>query len=225
MTNKILIIEDEVELAEIIGDYLIAEGYDVELIHTGTDAVRKVRDNPPDLMLLDIMLPGVDGIEICRSIREFSTLPIIMMTAKADEVDRLVGLEIGADDYVCKPVLPREIVARVNALIRRLNWLNKNQNSDFGLELDDSQKLAKWNGNIIELTPVEFRMLQLLNKRARIYSRSELMGVIYEDGRYVNDRTIDSHIKNLRRKLVEVTSIDKPIRSVYGVGYKLELTD
>jgi len=223
--NKILIVEDEVELAEIIGDYLIAEEYEVELIHTGLGVVEQVRRDPPDLILLDIMLPVADGLDICRQVRKFSNLPIIMMTAKVDEIDRLLGLDIGADDYICKPVRPKEVVARVRAVLRRTNWtLNPPQDTD-RLQLDESQRLAQWDGQALELTPVEFRLLNLLVKGARVYTRSVLMSVIYEDGRYVDDRTIDSHIKNLRRKLVAVSKIKNPIRSVYGLGYKIELDD
>jgi len=223
--SRILIIEDQIDLAEIISDYLSAEGYQPELNHTGIGIIEHLRANPPDLVLLDVMLPQANGVDICRKIREFSTLPIIMMTAKIDEVDRLLGLNIGADDYICKPVAPKEVVARVKALLRRVSWVMDKPGKARDLHLDEAQHIAEWRGVTLELTPVEFKLLSLLAKRSRVYSRSDLLDVIYDDGRSVNDRTIDSHIKNLRHKLVAVTDIKNPIRSVYGVGYKLELSD
>ena len=221
--GKILIVEDEVELSEIFRDYLIAEGFDVALMHSGVDVVTTIRKSPPDLALLDLMLPGVDGLTICKEVREFSDLPIIMITAKVDEVDRLLGLNIGADDYICKPAKPREIVARVKAVLRRTKP-DLDRAGISQLRLDHAQYLARWEDNEIELTRVEFRLLSLLAENSgRACSRSQIMERIYDDDRHVSDRSIDSHVTNLRRKLSEASQITNPIRSVYGVGYKLEI--
>lgn len=220
---KILIVEDEIELAEIIGDFLKADNFEVDYSHTGEGIIDQIKQSPPDLVLLDIMLPNADGMDVCRQLREFSEIPIIMVTAKVDEIDRLLGLNIGADDYICKPVLPKEVVARVRAVLRRSGLTSQQKIEETKLMLDQSQYLAQWNGVPLHLTPVEFRLLEKLSKNNRVYARSELMNVIYEDGRYVYDRTIDSHVKNLRKKLSLVTHIKNPIRSVYGVGYRLDI--
>jgi len=223
--KKILIVEDHVELAEIIGEYLTAQGYKVQLIHDGGLVMEQVRVNSPDMILLDIMLPNVDGIEICRRVRQFSSIPIIMMTAKVDEIDRILGLDIGADDYICKPVRPKEVVARVNAVFRRTNWGDSLTTTNQGLHIDESQYSVSWNDKTLKLTPVEFRLLDFMFKEKRIHSRAALMNVIYEDDRYVYDRTVDSHIKNLRKKLATIAELENSIRSVYGVGYIFEFKD
>jgi two-component system response regulator BaeR len=171
------------------------------------------------------MLPGTDGLTICREVRRTSTLPIIMVTARVEEIDRLLGLEIGADDYICKPFSPREVVARVRALLRRAqSW----QNAAVGgpgaeLELDDERFEARWRSRKLELTPVEFRLLKALAQRpGRVLSRAQLLEQLYMDHRVVSDRTVDSHIKNLRRKFEEIAAGSDPVRSIYGVGYKFE---
>jgi two-component system response regulator BaeR len=225
LSENILIVEDEVELSEIFRDYLIAEEFEVTLLHSGAGVVEKIRATPPDLVLLDIMLPDTDGITICRDVRKFSNVPIIMVTAKVDEIDRLLGLDIGADDYICKPAKPKEVVARVKAVLRRTR-LTPNTACNKRLQLDQYQYLAHWEGEALKLTRVEFRLLNLLAKDpGHIYSRIRMMNVIYDDGRYVSDRSIDSHIKNLRHKLALVSKIKNPIKSVYGVGYKLEIDE
>lgn len=222
---KILIVEDEVELAEIFRDYLYAGEYDVSMIHTGEGVVELVKSSPPDLILLDLMLPEVDGLTICKQVREFSNVPIIMITAKVDEIDRLLGLDIGADDYICKPAKPREVVARIRAVLRRtLQPTATTEVSQSPLEIDLNAFKATYDGVEIDLTRVEFRLLDLLNSNpGTIFSRNQIMKEIYNDGRVVNDRSIDSHIKNLRQKLSVISKLENPIRSVYGVGYKLEL--
>lgn len=221
--GNILIIEDEIELAKIFRDYLIADDFEVSLMHTGEGAVEKINEILPDLVLLDLTLPVKDGLAICKELREFSNIPIIMVTAKVGEIDRLLGLDIGADDYICKPAKPREVVARVKTVLRRVrNTQGLKTSSRF--KLDSSRQLGCWDNNTFELTPVEFRLLKLLNKNpGHIYSRDQLMGIIYEDGRYVSQRTIDTHVKNARQKLASISKIKNPIRSVYGMGYKLEI--
>ncbi|WP_369991393.1 response regulator [Pseudomonas xanthosomatis] len=218
--SRILLVEDEPKLAALVGDYLRAGGHDVEHLADGLAVLPAVRQGQYDLMLLDLMLPGRDGLDICRELRGFSQMPLIMMTARVDEIDRLLGLELGADDYICKPFSPRELVARVKALLRRSGA----QAPALGLELDARAFQARYKGVLLDLTPVEFRMLAALAARpGQVLSRDQLMNHIYQDHRVVADRTVDSHVKNLRRKLVAVTPGQDPVRSVYGVGYSLEL--
>lgn len=223
-SRHILIVEDEHGLADVMADYLQAQGYTVTQMHEGTRVVAHVRESSPDLILLDLMLPGKDGISICRELRQFSAVPIIMVTARVEEVDRLLGLELGADDYICKPFSPREVVARVRAVLRRVDQVVTPEQGNSPLCLDETRFEARLYDNLLDLTPVEFRLLQTLaGQPGRIYSRDQLMTHVYNDHRVVTNRTVDSHIKNLRRKLEAVRSDCKDmIRSVYSVGYKFE---
>jgi len=222
MTQQVLIVEDEVKLAQILSEYLIQSGFTSHTIANGLDVVTWVKQHEPDLILLDIMLPGVDGIEICKQLRAFSNVPIIMVTARVEEVDRLLGLELGCDDYICKPFSPREVVARVKAVLRRLQPDHSDSNQ-FGLVLDEERFKASINGQELVLTAVEFQLLTILYQgQGRIYSRDQLMDHIYRDHRVVSDRTIDSHIKKLRKRIAQVLPNEEIIHSVYGVGYKLE---
>jgi two-component system response regulator BaeR len=215
----ILVVEDEVELAALLGDYLRRSAMRVHLAHSGDGVVDWVRQNDPQLVLLDIQLPGTDGISICRELRSFSHVPIIMVTALVDEVDRLLGLELGADDYVCKPFSPREVVARVKAVLRRSTTTRRAIGDE--LSVDAGTYRAWFGGHFAELTPVELHLLQcLLAQPERVFSRTELMDRAYTDNRVVSDRTIDSHVKKLRRKLATLTDKGEFIHSVYGAGYK-----
>jgi len=224
MTARILVVEDEPRLAELLRDYLKAAGYDADLLLEGSGAVSWIRDNAPALLLLDLMLPGKDGLSICREVRAFSDVPIIMTTARVEEIDRLIGLELGADDYVCKPYSPREVVARVKAVLRRGEQRAAPESSSPGpLRLDQDSLRVHAEGREIELTAVEFALLQALYRSpGRILSRNQLMDRIYDDHRIVSDRTIDSHVKKLRRKLDELLPERELIHSVYGVGYRYE---
>lgn len=223
-TVRILLVEDQVELAELLRDYLLQEDFDVEMRHTGDGVVDAIRAREPHMLLLDLMLPGVDGLTICRDVRTFSDVPIIMITARVEEIDRLLGLEIGADDYICKPVRPREVVARVKAVLRR-TLRNATAPQDKTLSLDSERYRARLNGQELDLTPLEFRLLQhLACTPGRVYSRDQLLRAAHDDSRAVGDRAIDTHIKNLRRKMsAHLPEGANPIHSVYGVGYKLEL--
>ncbi len=221
VSGNILIVEDEPKLASLLADYLRASGFEPSCISNGAEVVPWFREHKPDLILLDLMLPGRDGMEICKEIRSFSRTPIIMVTARIEEIDRLLGLEIGADDYVCKPFSPREVVARVKAVLRRTRDGQIVQVR--GLVLDEHAYRAILHGRNLELTAVEFKLLQLLVANpGRIYGRQQLMDKIYPDERSVSDRTIDSHIKKLRRKIEAVDPEARLIHSVYGVGYKFE---
>ncbi|MCE5210348.1 MAG: response regulator [Deltaproteobacteria bacterium] len=221
MKETILIVEDEPKLAALLTDYLKASGFDVFTLSDGLHVEAWVRGNKPDLIILDIMLPGRDGMEICRNIRIFSRVPIIMVTARVEEIDRLLGLELGADDYICKPFSPREVVARVKAVLRRTRDGQAVQIE--GLVLDANTYRATLHGCDLELTAVEFNLLKLLVENpSRIFSRQQIMEKIYREERFVNDRTIDSHIKKLRRKIETVDPQTTLIHSVYSVGYKFE---
>ena len=216
--SRILIVEDEPKLAALEADYLKAAGFETQTIADGREVVPAVRRQAPDLILLDLMLPGRDGLEICRELRTFSDVPVIMVTAKVEEIDRLIGLDLGADDYVCKPFSVRELVARVRAILRR------RRTPSTALVLDDERHLAELDGRALDLTPVEFRLLRALAAApGRVFARERLLEQLYEDHRVVTDRTVDAHVKNLRRKLEEVRPGEELVRSIYGVGYKLEL--
>jgi two-component system response regulator BaeR len=224
MNNQILIIEDEARLASLMADYLRQANFDPHILTDGLDAVPWVRENHPALVLLDLMLPGRDGMEICKEVRTFSDVPIIMVTARIEEIDRLLGLELGADDYVCKPFSPREVVARVKAVLRRSGGHSTLHAT--GLVLEEASLHASLNGHKLDLTAVEFKLLQHLAAHpGRVFSREQLMDRIYSDQRIVSDRTIDSHIKKLRKKIETANPECEVIRSVYGVGYKFEIEE
>lgn len=221
MSGKILIVEDEPKLANLLADYLKASAFDSILLANGTEVVPWVREHKPDMVLLDLMLPGRDGMDICKEIRTFSHVPVIIVTARVEEIDRLLGLEFGADDYICKPFSPREVVARVKAVLRRAHDGKTLQVQ--GLILDEHRYRATLHGRDLELTAVEFKLLQLLvSNPGRIYGRQQIMESLYQDDRFVSDRTVDSHIKKLRRKIEAADPRMALIHSVYGVGYKFE---
>ena len=222
VSSNILIVEDEPKLANLVADYLRASGFEPVCIADGAKVIPWVREHKPDLILLDLMLPGLNGIEVCKGIRLFSRVPIIMVTARIEEIDRILGLELGADDYICKPFSPREVVARVKAVLRRVSDGQTFQVQ--GLVLDERRYHAALHGHPLDLTAVEFKLLQFLAANPGcIYGHQQLMDKIYSDERSVSDRTIDSHIKKLRRKIEAVDPGAKLIHSVYGVGYKFEL--
>ena len=221
--NRVLIVEDEPKLASLLSDYLQSSGYKTETIMDGLQVIPALKQNMASLMLLDVMLPGKDGMEICKEVRRFSEIPIIMLTARVEEIDRLLGLELGADDYICKPFSPREVVARVKAVMRRSRG-GVIQTEE--LVLDESRNTAILKGQTLDLTVVEFQMLKLLaSDPGRIFTRNQLIDRIYHDHRIVSDRTIDSHIKKLRRKISDALPGQEFIHSVYGIGYKFEQVD
>lgn len=218
----ILIVEDEPKIASLVSDYLQASGYRCHTLLTGLGVDDAVRDFGASLVLLDVMLPGKDGLTICREVRAWSNIPIIMLTARVEDVDRLLGLELGADDYICKPFNPREVVARVKAVLRRAQP-DVAEADDAGLVLDAERFEVRIDGRALTLTPVEFRLLRALSARpGHVLSRDRLLAAAYEDHRVVSDRTIDSHIKNLRRKLADASGGVDRVRSIYGVGFKLD---
>jgi two-component system response regulator BaeR len=216
----ILIVEDEPKIAGLLADYLASQGgFRTEWIERGDAAVAGFREFSPDLVLLDLMLPGMDGIEVCKQLRAESAVPIIMVTARVEEIDRLLGLELGADDYICKPFSPREVVARVKAVLRRSNADRGLQSA--GLHIDQEAHMARYRGNDLSLTPVEFALLNTLaGQPGRVFSRDQLMNEMYSDYRVVSDRAVDTHVKNLRKKLSLAAGGKEMIESVYGLGYR-----
>lgn len=221
MNAMILIVEDEARLAEILEDYLRREGFRTERAKNGGQALELWRAANPDLILLDLMLPVLDGLEVARRVRSESEVPIIMLTARDDEVDKLVGLGLGADDYVVKPYSPREVVARVKAVLRRArgNLLPAEVYRVNGLEVDLGAFEVRCDGQPIDLTTSELRLLGLLAKEPnRVRMRSELLAVTGDTESYADERTVDAHIKNIRRKL---GGCGDRIETVRGVGYKL----
>lgn len=225
-SGTIMIVEDEPKIASLLSDYLKKEGYGVTVIGRGDRVVPAVRETPPDLILLDLMLPGRDGMEICREIRKFSSVPIIMITAKVEEIDRVLGLELGADDYICKPFSPREVVARIRAVFRRLKPETEKPVLSAGpIELDPVSHRVNLDGVPLELTPTEFGLLKVLMTHAgRVYSRNELLNQVLGYNYEGYDRTIDTHVKNLRKKLGKNSAGREFVQTVYGIGYKFELS-
>jgi len=225
---QVLIVEDEPKIADLLQKYLQNANYQTHWLNTGLGVGDWVRKEQPQLILLDLMLPGKDGLEVCKEVRQFSPVPIIMLTARVEEIDRLLGLELGADDYICKPFSPREVVARVKAVLRRLQAFIPTEHNGMTLnpallELDRDRLLVKTAQGEITLTLVEFELLATLKQQpGRIFGRDQLMTKVYTDNRIVSDRTIDSHIKKLRKKLAEILPDQELIHSVYSVGYKFE---
>mgnify|MGYP000222715538 CR=1 FL=1 len=222
---RVLVVEDEPRLAALVCDYLRQAGYVAEALADGAQALQRLREQAPDLLVLDLMLPGLDGLSVCRALREFSDLPVIMLTARVEEVDRLIGLESGADDYVCKPFSPRELVARVKAILRRPRLAGTASTTPPAapLQLDPQRHEARLHGRLLDLTPAEFRLLKALaDAPGRVFARDQLLDKLHDDQRALSDRTVDSHIKNLRRKLEQACPGQEPIRSIYGVGYRFE---
>lgn len=235
----VLVVDDEAKIAALLADYLRHSGFRCECVADGLAVAPAVRLHAPDLILLDLMLPGKDGLSVCRELRRWSEVPIIMVTARVEDIDRLLGLELGADDYVCKPFNPREVVARVRAVLRRTQVVALSQQAQqaawhretgadpmtgaHSLRFDDDRFEARLNGQLLSLTPVEYRLLRAFAQRVgHVLSRDRLLAAAYEDHRVVSDRTIDSHLRNLRRKLADANDGEDLIRSVYGVGFRLE---
>ena len=222
--KHVLIVEDEKKLADILIAYLNKEQFRVTHYESGSGVTDWVKNNQPNIILLDLMLPDVNGKDLCKEIRQFSKVPIIMVTAMIDEIDRLIGLELGADDYVCKPFSPKEVVARVKAVLRRSEG-DFNQGEIFdAFEVNDETYSIKLYGDRLDLTPVEFRLLKMfIQSPGRVFNRDQILDNIFEDGRIVLDRTVDTHVKNLRHKLKTASPEHDYVRSVYGIGYSFEI--
>jgi two-component system, OmpR family, response regulator BaeR len=224
--RRILVVEDDAKIADMLTNYLHMAGYATEVCGNGLQAVARVRAHAPALVLLDLMLPGLDGLAVCQAVRQFSRVPIIMVTARVDEIDRLLGLDTGADDYICKPFSPREVVARIKALLRRAEGTLAGPESSTdsqAFQVNEAGQAITWGSKPLGLTPVEFRLLRLLlSHPGQVFARARLLDSLHEDMRDTSDRAIDSHIKNLRRKLEQAGAGEVDIASVYGVGYRLD---
>lgn len=221
--HKLLIVEDEENIAEVLIAYSKQQGYTTEHFNSGKGVVNFVKQHPVDLILLDLMLPVVNGIDICQQIREFSSIPIIMITAKREEVDRLLGLDIGADDYICKPFSPKEVMARVRAVLRRTAQPQTSAVKQSGFEIKQDSYTALLNGEEISFTAIEFKIFALFfNYIDRVFSREDIINRVYTDTLDMSDRSVDNHIKNIRKKINEIEEGLNPITAVYGVGYKFK---
>lgn len=219
---RILVVEDEASLAHIVGDYLVHAGMQWSWVGDGAQALEAFRRYRPDLVLLDIMLPGVDGLSLCREIRKVSEIPVILVTAKVEEIDRLLGLELGADDYICKPFSPREVVARVKTVLRRTRS-GARPAAEGLFEVDEVGQWILVQGQRLDLTPTEYRLLKLfVTHPGRVFSRDNIMDLTYDADQEVTDRAVDSHLKNVRKKVARVLGEREVIHSVYGVGYRFE---
>lgn len=223
MPGKILIVEDETKIARTVRLYLEQAGFQVTMIHDGALAMPAFRHEQPDLIVLDLMLPNVDGLDVCRQIRRTSNVPIIMFTARSEEADTLIGLELGADDYITKPFSPREVVARVRAVLRRAQGPEQTVSllAESDVQVDLDRHVATIGGNPIELTPIEFNLLvAFVRQPGRAFTRLQLLEAVGDPAYDGYERTIDQHIKNLRAKLGDDARNPRHILTVYGVGYK-----
>ena len=224
MAQTVLIVEDDTEVAQVVRDYLERSGFRVESAGDGASAVSLFRHRPADLVLLDLNLPGMDGLEVARQLRRSSRVPIIMVTARVEESDRLIGLELGADDYVVKPFSPREIVARVRAVLRRAaGELDTSPILRAGeVELDRARHTVLVGGRLVDLTPTEFSLLEtLLRSPGVAFSRAQLLDAVQGSSFAGYERTIDAHIKNLRAKIEVDPGAPRIVQTVFGVGYRL----
>ncbi|GAB3391533.1 two-component system response regulator BaeR [Massilia agri] len=220
MNPRVMIVEDEPELAQLVADYARAAGYAPEVFGDGAAALAAIRQDAPALVVLDLMLPGLDGLSLCRAVREFSGVPVVMVTARVEEIDRLLGLEVGADDYLCKPFSPRELMARIKAILRRAGAAAPAR----VLAIDEAARRIHVHGRQLDLTPSEFAILAALARRpGQVFSRAQLLDVARADSLEATDRAVDSHIKNLRRKIEAVAPGLEAIRSIYGLGYRCDL--
>ena len=221
--TTVLVVEDEIEIARIVRDYLRNAGFEVIVVGDGGSAVASVRSAKPDLLVLDLGLPGRDGLDVAREIRRWSDTPIVMLTARGDETDRIVGLELGADDYVVKPFSPKELVARVRAVLRRSRAAARGDEivraSD--VEIDTGKMRVSVGGAPVELTPTEFQLLATLAREpGRVFTRSQLLDAVHGVAIESYERAIDAHVKNLRRKIEPTPGNPRYVVTVHGVGYR-----
>lgn len=223
MNAAILIVEDENQIRKLLKAHLESEGFQVLEAGTGQEALQIWEKSHPDLVLLDIMLPGFTGLEVMKSIRTKASTPVILLTARSDEVDKLIGLELGADDYITKPFSSREVVARIHAVLRRVSGREEpSWRTVGGLRLNLLQHEAEVHGKKIDLTATEYKILAMLSERPGVvYSRLQILEYLYDDVYEGYERTIDTHINRIRRKLESVPETGLAVRTVYGIGYRL----
>ncbi len=216
---KVLVVEDEREIAAQVAKYIAREGYKSIVLNSGETVIEVVKKELPDIIVLDVMLPVKDGVTCCKEIREFSDIPIIMLTAKKTENDRIIGLQAGVDDYVCKPFSAKELILRIKAILRRSGVSNNVATT--GFQLDKNGYILKYNDQQIKLTHIEFALLNLLSQKpGRIYSREQIIEYAYNNDRDISDRAIDSHIKNIRKKIRLINIEQNVIETTYGAGFR-----
>ncbi len=224
LKEKILIVDDDPKIVELLRLYLEKDGYRVLTAYGGLDALELARQKQPDLILLDLMLPEIDGLDICRILQTESDVPIIMLTARTTDEDKLIGLELGADDYVTKPFNPREVTARVRAVLRRAGKASSTGPTALafdGLEIDRRSHEVRARGELVDLTPTEFRLLEVLaGESGKAFTRPELLDRVFGYDFEGFERTVDVHVKNLRQKIEPNSKEPRYIQTVYGVGYK-----
>ncbi len=229
---RVLVVEDEVELAAVVASYFEHEGYLVETAIDGPTAVEKTRNTKPDLIVLDLMLPGFDGIEVCRQVRTFSDAYILMLTARDEEVDKIVGFAVGADDYLIKPFSPRELIARSKAILRRprtsgteeSQWSSSTALHYGNLTIDPSSRIVTVGETVIEVTRTEFDLLEIMVESPKnIFSRRQLLELVWGGDWYGEIHVVDVHVGHLRKKLIEAGMVEGAIRTVRGVGYGMEM--
>lgn len=222
--NSVLLVDDDVKITKLLESYFAQEGFVVKKAHDGSEALKSIIETKPDIVVLDLMLPAMDGLEICRQVRKKSDIPILMLTARDEEADRLIGLELGADDYVAKPFSPREVVARARAILRRTQQTASNKQRFIkagNISIDIFGHEALLDGKALDLTPTEFKILELLASNAgRVFTRLQIVEYVQDYAFDGYERTIDAHVKNLRRKLGDNPKEPQIIQTVYGVGYK-----
>ncbi len=221
--TTVLVVEDEIEIARVVRDYLRNAGFEVIVVGDGGSAVASVRSAKPDLLVLDLGLPGRDGLDVAREIRRWSDTPIVMLTARGDETDRIVGLEIGADDYVVKPFSPKELVARVRAVLRRTRTAARGDEivRAGDVEIDTAKMRVSVGGTQVDLTPTEFQLLATLAREpGRVFTRSQLLDAVHGVALESYERAIDAHVKNIRRKIEPTPGSPRYVVTVHGVGYR-----
>jgi two-component system, OmpR family, alkaline phosphatase synthesis response regulator PhoP len=221
--TTVLVVEDEIEIARVVRDYLRNAGFEVIVVGDGGSAVASVRSAKPDLLVLDLGLPGRDGLDVAREIRRWSDTPIVMLTARGDETDRIVGLEIGADDYVVKPFSPKELVARVRAVLRRTRTAARGDEVVRAgeVEIDTAKMRVSVGGTQVDLTPTEFQLLATLAREpGRVFTRSQLLDAVHGVAIESYERAIDAHVKNIRRKIEPEPGSPRYVVTVHGVGYR-----
>ncbi len=221
--QSVFIVDDDVKITKLLKSYFDKEGFVTYLAHEGTSAIQAIREKKPDIVILDLMLPGLDGWEICRKLRRESDVPIVMLTARDEETDRVIGLEMGADDYVAKPFSPREVVARAKAILRRTQKavVKTEPIREGDLLIDVERHMVKKGNTVLDLTPTEFKILELLATNAgRVFSRLQIVERVQGYAFDGYDRTVDVHMKNLRRKVEDDPKDPRYILTVYGIGYR-----
>ena len=221
--TTVLVVEDEIEIARVVRDYLRNAGFEVIVVGDGGSAVASVRSAKPDLLVLDLGLPGRDGLDVAREIRRWSDTPIVMLTARGEETDRIVGLEIGADDYVVKPFSPKELVARVRAVLRRTRTAARGDEvvRAGDVEIDTAKMRVSVGGTQVDLTPTEFQLLATLAREpGRVFTRSQLLDAVHGVAIESYERAIDAHVKNIRRKIEPEPGSPRYVVTVHGVGYR-----